>query len=188
MKLAMTAHRLGQSSERRAASYRRCFVVSFVFSCRPHQPLAVTNLSEPRTADTPDPDAAPLVLIAEDNDDNRLIASAILRHHGFRVMEAVSGADAIRMAHSARPQLILMDVGLPDVDGWTATRTLKADASTRHIVVIAFTAHALPGDREMAREVGCDGYLAKPVELSQLVREVRAALAPQGSSGAGVSS
>ncbi len=128
-------------------------------------------------ADLPAADTLPLILVAEDNDDNRLIATAILRHSGYRVIEAVSGAEAVRMAHSERPDLILMDVGLPDMDGWTATRTLKRDAATRGILIIAFTAHALPGDRVMAREAGCDGYLAKPVELVRLVREVRETLA-----------
>ena len=128
-------------------------------------------------ADLPSADTLSLILVAEDNDDNRLIATAILRHSGYRVIEAMSGAEAVRMAHSEHPDLILMDVGLPDMDGWTATRTLKRDAATRGILIIAFTAHALPGDRVMAREAGCDGYLAKPVELARLVREVRETLA-----------
>ncbi|MES3032521.1 MAG: response regulator [Gemmatimonadota bacterium] len=132
-------------------------------------------------AELPAAGSPPLVLVAEDNDDNRLIATAILRHSGYRVIEALSGADAVRIAQVDHPDLILMDVGLPDVDGWTATRTLKGDPRTRDIVIIAFTAHALPGDRIMAREAGCDGYLAKPVELARLVREVREALAARES-------
>ena len=134
-------------------------------------------------ADLPPADTLPLILVAEDNDDNRLIATAILRHSGFRVIEALSGAEAVRMAQDERPDLILMDVGLPDLDGWTATRTIKGDPLTRDILIIAFTAHALPGDRVMAREAGCDGYLAKPVELVRLVREVRDTLATRDTGG-----
>jgi two-component system cell cycle response regulator DivK len=70
-----------------------------------------------------------------------------------------------------------MDVGMPDIDGWTATRALKSDPTTRHIIIIAFTAHALPGDRETARNAGCDGYLAKPIEPRRLAQEVARALA-----------
>ncbi|HYW31663.1 MAG TPA: response regulator [Gemmatimonas sp.] len=120
---------------------------------------------------------APLVLVAEDNEDNRIIAATMLRHSGYRVVEATTGAEAMRIARTERPALILMDVGMPDIDGWSATRTLKDDPDTRHIVILAFTAHALPGDRDHAREAGCDGYLAKPVEPLRLVREVGRALA-----------
>lgn len=127
--------------------------------------------------DLPQPAMPPLILVAEDNDDNRLIATAMLRHAGFRVIEALSGAEVVRMAQVDHPDLILMDVGLPDVDGWAATRSIKADPLTRDILIIAFTAHALPGDRILARDAGCDGYLAKPVELVRLVREVRDTLA-----------
>ena len=120
--------------------------------------------------------ARPLLLIAEDNEDNRFIAAIMLRHVGYRVIEAETGAAAIRMARSELPSLILMDVGMPDIDGWTATKTLKYDNATRHIRIVAFTAHALPSDLLTARDAGCDGYLAKPVEPSRLVREVAAVL------------
>ncbi len=132
---------------------------------------------------SPVTDDAPLILVAEDNDDNRIIAATMLRHSGYRVIEATTGADAMRLARSARPALILMDVGMPDIDGWSATRTLKDDPDTRDILILAFTAHALPGDREQARDAGCDGYLAKPVEPLRLVREVAAALANRPASG-----
>lgn len=125
----------------------------------------------------PTADNAPLVLVAEDNEDNRIIAATMLRHSGYRVVEATTGTEAMQVARTAHPALILMDVGMPDIDGWTATRTLKDDPDTRHIVILAFTAHALPGDRERARDAGCDGYLAKPVEPLRLVREVARALA-----------
>ncbi len=119
---------------------------------------------------------APLILVAEDNEDNRIIAVTMLRHSGYRVIEATTGAEAIRLARSEHPALILMDVGMPDIDGWQATRVLKADPATRDIVVLAYTAHALPGDREHSVAAGCNGYLTKPVEPLRLVREVREAL------------
>lgn len=123
------------------------------------------------------PDSGPLVLVAEDNEDNRIIAATMLRHSGYRVVEATTGAEAMHIARTQRPALILMDVGMPDIDGWSATRSLKDDPETRGIIILAFTAHALPGDREHARNAGCDGYLAKPVEPLRLVREVARALA-----------
>ncbi len=121
--------------------------------------------------------------MAEDNEDNRIIAATMLRHSGYRVIEATTGADAMHLARTARPALILMDVGMPDIDGWSATRTLKDDPDTQNIVILAFTAHALPGDREQARDAGCDGYLAKPVEPLRLVKEVAAALAANAPAG-----
>ncbi len=119
---------------------------------------------------------APLILVAEDNEDNRIIAVTLLRHFGFRVIAASTGSDAVQIARAEHPSLILMDVGMPDIDGWEATRLLKADVDTRDIVVLAYTAHALPSDREQALAAGCDGYLAKPVEPLHLLRTVRAAL------------
>ena len=124
---------------------------------------------------------APLILVAEDNEDNRLIAATMLRHVGYRVAEATTGSEAMELARSLDPALVLMDVGMPDIDGWTATRALKSDPKTRHIIIIAFTAHALPGDRETARNAGCDGYLAKPIEPRRLAQEVARALAESDS-------
>ena len=124
---------------------------------------------------------APLILVAEDNEDNRLIAATMLRHVGYRVAEATTGAEAMELARSLDPALVLMDVGMPDIDGWTATRALKSDPKTRHIIIIAFTAHALPGDRETARNAGCDGYLAMPIEPRRLAQEVARALAESDS-------
>ena len=141
-------------------------------------PVTVPVPDTPVTSPSPAADAeAPLVLVAEDNEDNRIIAATMLRHSGYRVIEATTGAEAMTLARTAKPALILMDVGMPDIDGWSATRTLKSEPETRDIVILAFTAHALPGDREHAREAGCDGYLAKPVEPLRLVREVARALA-----------
>jgi two-component system, cell cycle response regulator DivK len=126
-------------------------------------------------------EVAPLILVAEDNEDNRLIAATMLRHVGYRVAEATTGAEAMELARTLDPALVLMDVGMPDIDGWTATRALKSDPKTRHIIIIAFTAHALPGDRETARNAGCDGYLAKPIEPRRLAQEVGRALAASDS-------
>jgi two-component system, cell cycle response regulator DivK len=114
----------------------------------------------------------PLVLVAEDNEDNRIIATTILRHAGYRVIEASCGTDVLQLARSELPDLILMDVGMPDIDGWTATRTLREDPSTAGVKILAFTAHALPADRLHAIEVGCDGYLAKPVPPDVLLKAV----------------
>ena len=112
------------------------------------------------------------VLIIEDNEDNRIVYSTILRHHGFRVSEALDGEEGILKAKREIPDVILMDISIPLIDGWEVTKTLKKDAATSRIPVIALTAHAMPGDREHALEVGCDGYLAKPCEPRAVLAEV----------------
>ena len=104
------------------------------------------------------------VLLIEDNEDNRIVYSTILGHFGYRVMEALNGEEGIAMARLEKPDLILMDISIPIIDGWEATQVLKHDPATRLIPIIALTAHALASDRERAMEVGCDGYLAKPCE------------------------
>lgn len=122
------------------------------------------------------------VLLVEDNEDNRIVYSTILKHFGFRVSEALNGEDGIAKARSQKPDLILMDISIPVVDGWEATKVLKRDPETSHIPIIALTAHALASDREKAMEVGCDGYLAKPCEPRAVVAEVQRFLGP-GSDG-----
>jgi two-component system cell cycle response regulator DivK len=112
------------------------------------------------------------ILLVEDNVDNQAIYRLILEHSGFAVLEADNGEDGIRMARENHPDLILMDISIPKIDGWEATRILKADERTKHIPIIALTAHALVTDRAKAEEVGCDGYLAKPVEPKHVVEEV----------------
>ena len=104
------------------------------------------------------------VLLVEDNYDNRVIYATFLTHTGFRVIEAADGEQGIALARAEQPDVVLMDVSIPLVDGWEATRRLKADPVTAHIPVIALTAHALASDRERALEVGCDDYLPKPVD------------------------
>jgi two-component system, cell cycle response regulator DivK len=115
----------------------------------------------------------PTVLLVEDDADNRLIYQVILEYAGYRVLEAGNGAEGIRLAREDRPDVILMDVSLPLIDGWQATGILKADPGTRRIPIIAVTAHALDRDRAKAMEVGCDGYLPKPVAPRAVVEEVR---------------
>ncbi|HEX2093222.1 MAG TPA: response regulator [Longimicrobiaceae bacterium] len=112
------------------------------------------------------------VLLVEDNEDNRTVYRTILEHFGYEVIEARNGEDGIRMAREDHPDLILMDISIPLVDGWEATKILKADPATSGIPIIALTAHALATDRAKAQEVGCDGYLAKPCEPRRVVAEV----------------
>ena len=117
--------------------------------------------------------ATHLVLLVEDNIDNRGIYRSILEYGGFRVIEAADGASGVAMAREHKPSLILMDISLPIMDGWEATKTLKSDPQTSAIQIIALTAHALHSDRERSHEAGCDGYIAKPVLPRTVLEEVR---------------
>ena len=116
------------------------------------------------------------ILLVEDHEDNRIVYRTVLEHFGYTVLEAHDGAEGVRRAREERPDLILMDISIPVMDGWEATRVLKADPETARIPVIALTAHALAEDRARATEAGCDGYLAKPVEPRRVVEEVRRVL------------
>jgi two-component system cell cycle response regulator DivK len=109
------------------------------------------------------------ILIVEDNEMNRDMLSRRLARRGYEVVVAVDGAEAIDRARSEHPTLILMDMSLPVIDGWEATRRLKADPLTAAIPIIALTAHALSSDREKAFEAGCDGYETKPIEFPRLL-------------------
>jgi len=113
------------------------------------------------------------LLLVEDNEDNRTIYSTVLRYLGYEVIEAVDGLQAVALARSEHPDLILMDISIPGMDGWEATRVLRQDPATREIPIIALTAHALPDDRKRATEVGFTSYLAKPIEPNAVVAEVR---------------
>jgi two-component system cell cycle response regulator DivK len=113
------------------------------------------------------------VLLVEDNEDNLIIYSTILRFGGYRVIEAHDGRAALDAARAMTPNLILMDVSIPYVDGLEVTRRLKADPVTRRIPIIALTAHALPADRDRAFEAGCDGYISKPAEPRAILATVR---------------
>ncbi|HSQ28966.1 MAG TPA: response regulator [Gemmatimonadaceae bacterium] len=113
------------------------------------------------------------VLLVEDNEDNLIIYSTILRFGGYRVIEAHDGPAALEAARAMAPNLILMDVSIPYVDGLEVTRRLKSDPATRRIRIIALTAHALPSDRDRAFEAGCDGYISKPAEPRAILAAVR---------------
>jgi CheY-like chemotaxis protein len=118
----------------------------------------------------------PKILLVEDNEMNRDMLSRRLERKGYQVVLAVDGQSGIAMAHTHEPDLILMDMSLPVVDGWEATRRLKADASTQDIPVIALTAHAMSSDRDKALEAGCDDYDTKPIELPRLLEKIEALL------------
>jgi two-component system, cell cycle response regulator DivK len=112
------------------------------------------------------------VLLVEDNEMNRDMLSRRLIRRGFQVVFAMDGQHGIDLAHSERPDIILMDMSLPVIDGWEATRRLKANDATRSVPVIGLTAHAMSGDREKAIEAGCDDYDTKPVELDCLIGKI----------------
>jgi CheY-like chemotaxis protein len=116
------------------------------------------------------------ILIVEDNEMNRDMLSRRLERKGFTVLLAVDGETGLDVAREKVPDLILMDMSLPVVDGWEATRRLKADAALRHIPVIALTAHAMANDRDKALEAGCDDYDTKPIELPRLLEKIHALL------------
>ena len=117
------------------------------------------------------------ILLVEDNEMNRDMLSRRLQRRGYEVLIAVDGAEGVRLAQEQAPDLVLMDMSLPVIDGWTATRQLKSDPLTRAIPVIALTAHAMAGDREKAIEAGCDDYDSKPVEFPRLLDKIEAFLA-----------
>ena len=112
------------------------------------------------------------ILLVEDNEMNRDMLSRRLTRRGYQVVIAVDGQQGVSMAQSETPRLVLMDMSLPVMDGREATRRLKADAATRHIPVIALTAHAMAGDREKALAAGCDDYEIKPVVLKRLIEKI----------------
>ena len=119
----------------------------------------------------------PKILLVEDNEMNRDMLSRRLQKRGYEVVIAVDGQEGIRLAQSEAPALILMDMSLPVLDGWEATRQLRAIPTTRSIPVIALTAHAMAGDREKALDVGCDDFDTKPIELDRLLAKIEALLA-----------
>jgi CheY-like chemotaxis protein len=118
-------------------------------------------------------DTAPLILVVDDYQDAREMYAEYLVFSGFRVAEARNGNEAVAQAFALTPDLILMDLSLPGMDGWEATRLLKADERTRHIPVVALTGHALAGASEGARKAGCDSFVTKPCLPDDLVVEVR---------------
>ena len=121
------------------------------------------------------------ILYVEDNDDNADILHRRLGRLGFQLVIATDGVQAIEMAAEENPDLILMDLSLPIMDGWEATRRIKAAPATKHIPVIALTSHAMVGERDKALAAGCDDFDTKPVELARLVGKIRALLPGKGS-------
>jgi CheY-like chemotaxis protein len=120
------------------------------------------------------------ILLIEDNELNRDMLSRRLQKRGYEIVMAVDGETGVAMAHSEAPGLILMDMSLPGIDGWEATRILKNSPATRHIPIMALTAHAMPSDRDKALAAGCDDFDTKPIELPRLLQKI-AALLNQGS-------
>jgi CheY-like chemotaxis protein len=114
------------------------------------------------------------ILLVEDNEMNRDMLSRRLSRKGYEVVMAVDGGEGVAMSVSAAPELILMDMSLPVIDGWEATRRIKAAPETRLIPIIGLTAHAMAGDREKALEAGCDEYDTKPIELDRLIGKIEA--------------
>jgi two-component system cell cycle response regulator DivK len=123
------------------------------------------------------PGAGPLVLVVDDFADNREMYARFLEFSGFQVMQAANGEEALKRAFERTPALVVMDLSLPGLDGWEATRRLKADARTHAVPVVAVTGHALAGSAERAEEAGCDGYITKPCLPADLVAEIRRVLA-----------
>jgi two-component system cell cycle response regulator DivK len=121
----------------------------------------------------------PRILLVEDNEMNRDMLSRRLTRKGYEVVCAVDGGEGVAMAASESPDLILMDMSLPVLDGWEATRRLKGDDGTKSLPVIALTAHAMDGDEQKAREAGCDDYDTKPVDLPRLLGKIEALLGSQ---------
>jgi len=112
------------------------------------------------------------ILLVEDNSDNRITYRRVLEHFGYTVIEALDGEEAIRLATERVPDLILMDISIPRIDGWEATKAIRADARTNRIPIVALTAHAMPADRARAGEVGFASYLTKPIEPRRVVEEI----------------
>lgn len=115
----------------------------------------------------------PKILLVEDNEMNRDMLSRRLSRRGYEILIAVDGQQGVDLATSEQPALVLMDMSLPVIDGWEATRRIKASDTTRHIPVIALTAHAMAGDREQALAAGCDDYDTKPIDLERLLPKIQ---------------
>ena len=120
------------------------------------------------------------ILLVEDNEMNRDMLSRRLERKGYEVALAIDGRQGVDMAKTLEYDLVLMDMSLPEIDGWEATRELRSDPATKSLPIIALTAHAMSGDREKALEAGCDDYDTKPIELSRLLGKMEALLERSG--------
>jgi two-component system, cell cycle response regulator DivK len=123
--------------------------------------------------------SSPLVLVVDDYEDNRTLYVAYLAASGFRVDDAADGVEAVAKARALLPDVIVMDLALPGIDGWEATRQLKGDPATKHIAILALSGHTLESHAVRAREVGCDAFLTKPYPPEKLVEKIKAVLAPR---------
>jgi two-component system cell cycle response regulator DivK len=112
------------------------------------------------------------ILVVEDNQDNRELVVKVLKINGYKVIEAVDGEEALEKTKTENPDLILMDLFIPKIDGYEVTRRLKSDKDLKHIPVIALTAHAMKGDMEVALAAGCDGYMPKPIDVRELPKQI----------------
>jgi two-component system, cell cycle response regulator DivK len=122
----------------------------------------------------------PRILVVEDNEENRDALSRRLQRRGFEVLMANDGKAGVEMTKTEKPDLVLMDMNMPELDGWEATRQIKAEPETHAIPVIALTAHAMQGDRERAMAVGCSDYHTKPVEFPKLISQIEGILQNKG--------
>ena len=116
------------------------------------------------------------ILIVEDNEDNFQLVRFLLERDGFEVISAANGKEGVETAMREKPDLILMDLSMPEMDGWTAAQKIKAEPETKAIPLLALTAHTLPGDRMRALEAGCDGYISKPINVEYLIKTVSSSI------------
>ena len=116
------------------------------------------------------------ILIVEDNEDNFQLVRFLLERDGFEVISAANGQEGVETAMREKPDLILMDLSMPEMDGWTAAQKIKAEPETKAIPLLALTAHTLPGDRMRALEAGCDGYISKPINVEYLIKTVSSSI------------
>ncbi|MBM4141304.1 MAG: response regulator [Nitrospira sp.] len=116
------------------------------------------------------------ILIVDDNQDSRELVVKILKNRGYQLIEAIDGEDALEKAMAERPDLILMDISIPKIDGYEVTRRLKSQKEFKNIIIVALTAHAMKGDREKAFEVGCEGYISKPINTRELPDQIKSFL------------
>ena len=125
------------------------------------------------------------ILVVEDSALNRKLVQAVLRPHGYRLLIATDGEEGIEIATREQPDLILMDMQLPKVSGYDATRTLKSQPETKHVTIVALTAHAMADERERALAIGCDGYITKPIDTRTFPDQVRQYLDSRGGGAGG---
>ncbi len=116
------------------------------------------------------------ILIVDDNQDSRELAVKILKNVGYQMIEATDGEDALEKANTENPDIILMDISIPKIDGYEVTRRLKSQVSFKDTPIIALTAHAMKGDKEKAMEAGCEGYISKPIDIHELPNQIKSYL------------